>query len=255
MHTDPTLKILEEATISIGAAFRKFTDQTCPAFDTRELRREEDVRNRRAEKEKDKARKEQAQGPNSSLNPPGLPPKESHSSVETTTAITSALRKKKQFNLQRYKYHALGDYVETIRRYGTTDSYSTEPVSALHIIEIDYTKLWYVQGELEHRKLKARYKRTDKNKYTQQLARMERREARLRRIRARLSSNPQCDEKVALSPHEHHHIGVSQNRYEHIGLFLKKTAGDPATKVSIAAQVKEILVTFFYPCIRIFCPS
>jgi len=28
-----------------------------------------------------------------------------------------------------YKYHALGDYVDTIRRFGTTDSYSTQPVS------------------------------------------------------------------------------------------------------------------------------
>ena len=35
----------------------------------------------------------------------------------------------KKFNLQIYKYHALGDYADTTRQYGTTDSYSTEPVS------------------------------------------------------------------------------------------------------------------------------
>ena len=28
-----------------------------------------------------------------------------------------------------YKYHALGNYVDNIRRFGTTDSYSTQPVS------------------------------------------------------------------------------------------------------------------------------
>jgi hypothetical protein len=38
-------------------------------------------------------------------------------------------RRKKTFNINTYKAHALGDYVATIRRYGTTDSYSTEPVS------------------------------------------------------------------------------------------------------------------------------
>jgi hypothetical protein len=39
-------------------------------------------------------------------------------------------RIKKHFNLATYKYHALLDYPPTIRRYGTTDSYSTERVSS-----------------------------------------------------------------------------------------------------------------------------
>lgn len=38
-------------------------------------------------------------------------------------------RRRKTMNLNTYKVHALGDYVETIRKYGTTDSYSTELVS------------------------------------------------------------------------------------------------------------------------------
>ena len=33
-----------------------------------------------------------------------------------------------KFSLHMYKHHSLGDYVETIGRYGTTDSYSTKPV-------------------------------------------------------------------------------------------------------------------------------
>lgn len=37
-------------------------------------------------------------------------------------------RRRKTLNLNTYKMHSLGDYVETIRRNGTTDSYSTEPV-------------------------------------------------------------------------------------------------------------------------------
>jgi hypothetical protein len=37
--------------------------------------------------------------------------------------------KKKKLNLNTYKFHALGDYVATIRLFGTTDSYSTQLVS------------------------------------------------------------------------------------------------------------------------------
>jgi len=39
--------------------------------------------------------------------------------------------KKKKLNLNTYKFHALGDYVATIRLFGTTDSYSTQVVSSL----------------------------------------------------------------------------------------------------------------------------
>ena len=36
--------------------------------------------------------------------------------------------KKKKLNLNTYKFHSLGDYVSTIRLFGTTDSYSTQVV-------------------------------------------------------------------------------------------------------------------------------
>lgn len=39
--------------------------------------------------------------------------------------------KKKKLNLNTYKFHALGDYVTTIRLFGTTDSYSTQVVSSI----------------------------------------------------------------------------------------------------------------------------
>jgi hypothetical protein len=90
-----------------------------------------------------------------------------------------------------------------------------------------------MQGELEHRRPKARFKRTDKKReFVRQMARIERREFRLRRIRARLSGKSKMPcEAVGSAPHEHHHIGVSQNNFEHIGTFLQNHAGDPATKV------------------------
>src|ERR1700743_3521191 len=39
--------------------------------------------------------------------------------------------KKKKLNLNTYKFHSLGDYVATIRLFGTTDSYSTQVVSSI----------------------------------------------------------------------------------------------------------------------------
>jgi hypothetical protein len=36
----------------------------------------------------------------------------------------------------------------------------------------------------------------------------------------------------------HHHIGVSQNQYEHIGTFLRTHNGDPA--VNVLAFVKGL---------------
>lgn len=89
-----------------------------------------------------------------------------------------------------------------------------------------------MQGELEHRTAKARYKRTDKKQFVKQLTRIERRETRLRRIRTRLSKEQRDHrEVVSDTPQEHHHIGVSHNFYEHMGTFLQKYSGDPAIKV------------------------
>jgi hypothetical protein len=88
------------------------------------------------------------------------------------------------------------------------------------------------QGELEHRTAKAQYKRTDKKQFVRQLAQIEQREARLRRIRTRFSAEHQIQsEVVGSAPQEHHHLGISQNRFEHIGTFLRHHAGDPAIHV------------------------
>ena len=99
MHTDYTLKVFEETTVSLGVRFRAFVRKTCPHFDTRELQRETDARKRREMKKTD------------------------------ATAPASTTRRQKTLNLKTYKYHSLGDYPAMIRRYGTCDSYSTEIVS------------------------------------------------------------------------------------------------------------------------------
>ena len=85
MHIDPTLDILDETTVSLGKQSRSFAENTCSAFDTRELQREANARKRR----------------------------ESKKSNGTTTSTTT--RQGKKFNLDTYKYHSLGDYAATIR--------------------------------------------------------------------------------------------------------------------------------------------
>ena len=47
---------------------------------------------------------------------------------ETGTKKGGGRSSKKTLNLNTYKFHALGDYVATIRLFGTTDSYSTQVV-------------------------------------------------------------------------------------------------------------------------------
>jgi len=45
--------------------------------------------------------------------------------------------KKKTLNLNTYKFHALADYVATIRLFGTTDSYSTLMVSLSLVVSFN----------------------------------------------------------------------------------------------------------------------
>ena len=104
MHTDETLDLLDTATVKLGKQLRHFQEHTCGAFKTQELRREAERRQRR-------------QSQNLVSN------------GETTASTHQTARRPKTFNLQTYKLHALGDYSTSIRKFGTTDSYSTEPVS------------------------------------------------------------------------------------------------------------------------------
>lgn len=110
LHTDETLAHLETTTKVFGKQIRHFRDEICPRFDTFELPSEVDKRNRR------KARQGTAAGASTS-QPQG--------------------RKRKGLNLQTYKFHSLGDYPRFIRLFGGTDSFSTQPVSALHILLFD----------------------------------------------------------------------------------------------------------------------
>jgi len=102
MHTDQTLAILDEETTALGDQIRNFKSSTCSQYETYELSRETQARQRRASKK------------------PG--------SLKSPSGSTQG-RRPKTLNLQTYKAHSLGDYVSTIKQYGTTDSYNTAIVS------------------------------------------------------------------------------------------------------------------------------
>lgn len=102
-----------------------------------------------------------------------------------------------------------------------------------------------LQGELEHRTAKARYPRTDRKEFVRQMTQIERRQARIRRIRARnLASNKMETETVDRDPEVHHRIAKSQNQPEHLGQFVHKHSGDPAIKVRVVTMWKLVTNAF-----------
>jgi hypothetical protein len=63
------------------------------------------------------------------------------------------------------------------------------------------------------------------------MTRIERRQARVRRIRPQPSECLPSDKDCAVTPEAHHTIGMTENFSEHLGLFIQKYAGDPAIEV------------------------
>lgn len=81
--------------------------------------------------------------------------------------------------------------------------------------------------------------RTSKKKFIRQLAQIERREARIRRIRHKLRQGKKpADDQIDNNPVIHHHIGVSQNEFIEIGQFLRSNSGDPA--INVCYQTPQI---------------
>jgi hypothetical protein len=104
MHNDATLELLDNETTRLGQQLREFQSKTCSAFKTQELDCEKQARERRKSKQ-------------------------ANSTITSRAKQTTQGYKVKSLNLQTYKFHAIGDYVSSIRQFGTTDSYNTATVS------------------------------------------------------------------------------------------------------------------------------
>ncbi|KAI4294255.1 hypothetical protein K525DRAFT_274479, partial [Schizophyllum commune Loenen D] len=114
MHTDATLKLLDELTREFGALAREFEQLSAAQFATVETPKEATARARRE--------------------------------MNKNTAAAG------QPKPSADDFHSLGDYSSTIRRYGTTDSYTTQT------------------SELAHRVVKRLYELTNKKDAMQQVA-------------------------------------------------------------------------------------
>ncbi|KIK81964.1 hypothetical protein PAXRUDRAFT_14969 [Paxillus rubicundulus Ve08.2h10] len=191
--------MLDEATRLLGKELRKFKEFTCIVFKTTELPSEVAARRRRAE---------------------GKPQSESQA-----TALAGA--RPKLFNLSTYKLHALGDYVNTIRMFGTTDSFTTQI------------------GEAAHQLIKKFYQSTNKQEPAKQLARQERRHTRVRRqldaVHSSATSGLEQKNHEELSPVVHHNLSSSSNNTINLAKFLSDRSDDPAVKDFIPKLKNHLL--------------
>jgi len=119
MHTDSSLELLSRAMAYLGKQIRRFSKTTCSKFNTRELPHEAAAHGRRQHKAKTQP-------------PPSATPSTSADSSAASSALPKTVNvssTQKKFSLKTYKLHALGDYVQQICLFGTTDLYSTQMVS------------------------------------------------------------------------------------------------------------------------------
>jgi hypothetical protein len=115
MHTDSTLKILNDATILLGQRLRHFAAETCKHFHTFETDNEYRARIRATQRRQERV---------GALNGGGATSEQLGGAQHS-----SGGKRPKFFSLATSKLHALGDYVLQIHRFGTTDSFSTQTVS------------------------------------------------------------------------------------------------------------------------------
>lgn len=147
-HTDLSLVVLETVTIQLGTLLRKFQADTCTAYDTRELKREMAARVRQAAAASKSTANQQTSDQASAVigsenqNSSATSHSEEASNPTMSKPTKSVGRQRKALNLKTYKDHSLGDYVETIRQYGTVDSYSTESVRRFCFIRLKRHTSW-----------------------------------------------------------------------------------------------------------------
>ncbi|KAI0059027.1 hypothetical protein BV25DRAFT_1918740 [Artomyces pyxidatus] len=211
LHTDSSLEFLDAATTALAKAIRVWIKKTCAVYDTKELPQEEAARGRHTAALIQK-------------NPEAAAARSGHS--RTTGA------KRKVFNGNTFKMHCIPDYAATIRRKGTTDSYSTQI------------------GELHHKIAKRRFARTNKHLYVSQLAKLEARERLVAKVvvrmaqhikkqkvrdrrdkrRAAQSAEPEKtnDPLPFTDPTARYHIAKSTRKYFNVTEWLTEHGDDPA---------------------------
>ncbi|TFY58685.1 hypothetical protein EVJ58_g6273 [Rhodofomes roseus] len=224
MHTETTLKITEKTLEDFAEVLRYFEGETCRSFEAHELAKEVRARMRR------ESRKQSQTNPQNNAE-------NAESSQRPGSAQTRAPGPRtKLFNLLTYKIHTLGYYPSSIRKRGTTDSYSTRI------------------GESHHRRSKGRFERTSKNNYVPQIANIERRESRLHDIAESLAAAGiapaagHLPERSAARenfeealPEQPYHIARSQKDFVHIPSWVRAQGDDPAVSGFVLKLKQHLL--------------
>ncbi|KAJ8088849.1 hypothetical protein PM082_014095 [Marasmius tenuissimus] len=215
LHSETSIADMDSATTSLSKSLRRFKTAVCSAYITKELPKETAAQGR----QKAALAKKQAETGNTKRKRTG----------EASGA------KKKQFNINTYKLHALGHYICFLRLVGTTDNYSTQI------------------GELEHRRVKRFYARTNKAKFVKQVANHERREQIIRRIEARVvkGKEPQkpsdSEPPLVTSPNTHHFISADCSNWFNVREWMNKHSGDPAVN-GFLFKLKNHLLSVILNC-------
>lgn len=216
MHSETTLSVLDATFKRLCGQLRKFRDFTCNAFTTVELPKERAARVNKAVRERSR----------------------------TDNPDAASGRKVKKFNMNTYKFHAMGDYVPTIRLFGTIDSFTSQIVRRFPLPIFFRLNSISDQGELAHRALKAFYPLTSKLDTPAQLAKHERRRRVLRRVAETGRNFHASEHALAESPvglKDHHYIPtLSRNNPLYIFSFLRDHADDPAVAVSAALLITHL---------------
>uniref|UniRef100_A0A0W0F6L2 Uncharacterized protein n=1 Tax=Moniliophthora roreri TaxID=221103 RepID=A0A0W0F6L2_MONRR len=153
---------LKEVTASLGRSLRLFA-RTTKNIPTKELAKEVNQHGCQATKKASQS--------------------SSGKTAEETAAIATVAEKSKkslgsqprQFNLSTAKLHFLGDYADSIKEYGTTDSYST----------------LNIRVEVEHKFSKKKYTQTNKNQFESQMAQNEQRAREMTKINQKINKDKQ----------------------------------------------------------------
>ncbi|KAF9046642.1 hypothetical protein BJ165DRAFT_1611041 [Panaeolus papilionaceus] len=169
MQTDESLRTLQDITTDLGTLLRDFRDATCAEFETVELPKEAAARARR---------------------------KAASTSEQLSTGSgSSPNRRPRTLNLQTVKMHFLGDYVDCIRLFGTSDSFSTQ------------------LGELQHRIIKQLYALTNKKEAMPQVGK------KYSRHQAFQDDECQEEQEIGTRANLADRFSISESRHMPISLF------------------------------------
>lgn len=113
LHSDLSIELLNNNTTELGKSLRTFQRHVCPNYNTKELPKEVNARQRRKAGKKTKTDRKG---------------KGKRKASDDDNGSTNVTPKPKPFNLSTYKIHAIGYYAKFITRFGTTDGYSTQTV-------------------------------------------------------------------------------------------------------------------------------